>query len=136
MEEGLVSGAEVVPPRVAVWRQGESVLRTAAVAGESYVAFAAIRRQSVPLVEPEPTLLLGGDELQHVRLPDVPEPVARFHEVVARVEVAVVLECKRLSARLRVDAETRGLVGPVCERDVEHLDIDLSDVSTNPLLED
>src|SRR6185437_10558003 len=37
---------------------------------------------------------------------------------------------------LRVDAETRGLADPVGECDVEHLDVDLADVASDPLLED
>ena len=67
---------------------------------------------------------------------DVPELVARLDEVVARVEVARVLEREREPARLRVDAQPRRLADPVRERDVEHLHVHLADVASHPLLED
>src|SRR6266513_1103615 len=67
---------------------------------------------------------------------DVPEQVARLDKVVARIEIAGVLECEREAARLGVDAEPRRLAHPVREGDIEHLDIDRGDVVPDPLLED
>jgi hypothetical protein len=48
------------------------------VAGEAHVALAAVARERVALVEPELPLLLGGDQLEHVVLLDVAEPLARL----------------------------------------------------------
>src|SRR5438876_691980 len=103
VEEVLVARAEVVEARLAVRRRDEAILGTASVAGEADVALAAVPRQGVALVEPELPLPLGGDELEHVRLPDVPELVAGLDEMVARVEVARVLERERQPTGLGVD---------------------------------
>src|SRR3990172_4133296 len=95
MEEGLEPGAQVVEARITVRREDEAILRTSAGAGEANVALEAVTRQRVSFVEPELPLLLRGDELEHVRLADVPELVARLDEVVAGGEGARVLERER-----------------------------------------
>src|SRR5436190_9364539 len=136
VEERLVARAEVVEAGLTVRRLDEPVLGAAAVTGEADVALPAVARKRVALVEAEPQLLLRRDQLEHVRLADVPEPVRRLDEVIARVEVPGVLERESEPARLRVDAEARWLAEPVGERDVEHLDVDLADVPAHPLLED
>ena len=46
------------------------------------------------------------------------------------------LEREREPTRLGVHAEPGRLADPVRERDVEHLDVDLADVASHPLLED
>ena len=61
---------------------------------------------------------------------------ARLDEVVARIEIAVVLERQRGAAGLGVDAQAGRLAEPVGERHVEHLHVDLADVVPHPLLED
>ena len=106
------------------------------MARETDVAVEAVLRQRVPLVEAELHLPLRGDERQQVRLLDVAEAVARLDEVVARIDVAGVLEREREPARLGVHAEPGRLADPVRERDVEHLDVDLADVAPHPFLED
>ena len=70
-------------------------------------------------------------------LGDVPEQVLRLDVVVARVQVAVVLERDRIAAGAGMDAHA-GLVHaePVRERGVEHLHEDVTDVVASPLLED
>src|SRR6476620_5409764 len=67
---------------------------------------------------------------------DVSEQVARLDEVIARIEIAGMFQCERQAAGFRVDAQTWGLPDPVGECDVEHLDVDLADVASDPLLED
>ena len=51
--------------------------------GKAHVTVQAVLRQSLPLVEPELPLLRRVDELEHVRHPDVAEPVLGLDEVVA-----------------------------------------------------
>ncbi len=91
VEERLVAGAQVVEPGLAVGRRREAVLGAATVAREADVALEAVARQRVALVQPELALLIRGDELEHGQLADVAEPEPRLDEVVARVDVAVVL---------------------------------------------
>src|SRR3954466_15433207 len=62
--------------------------------------------------------------------------MARLDEVVARVDVARVLEREREPARLGVDAEARRLADPVRKRNVEHLDVHLADAAPPPFPED
>ncbi len=106
------------------------------MAGEADVAVEAVLRQRVELVPAE--LALGGrrDQLGHRRLGDVAELVALLDEVVARVDVAVVLHRQRPTAGRLEDAQPAGLAVPVGQRDVEHLDIDLADVPADPFVED
>ena len=66
---------------------------------------------------------------------DVAEQVVGFDEVVARVQVAGVLDRELQPAGLRVDADAARLPVPVRERGVEHLDVHLPDVAPDPLLE-
>ncbi len=104
-EEGLVAGAEVVEAGLTVWRLDEAVLGTAAVTGKAHVALEAVLRKRVALVEAELPLLLRRHELKHVTFADVAQPVARLDEMVARVQVAGVLEREREPARLRMNAK-------------------------------
>ena len=71
-----------------------------------------------------------------MRLADVAEEIAGLDEVVARVEVAVVLERDRVAARLGEDAHGRRQVAPGGERGVEHLHEHRADVTAHPLVED
>ena len=66
VEEELEGRAQVVEAGLAVGGGDEAVLRAAAVAGEAHVAFAAVARQRVALVQAELPLLLGGDQLDEV----------------------------------------------------------------------
>ena len=136
MEEELEGRAEVVQPGLAVGGSGEAVLRAAAVAGEADVAFAAVARERVALVQPELLLLLGGDQIDEVPVGDVAEQVARLDEVIARVDVAGVLEREREPAGLAVHAQAGGLPDPVRQRRVEHLHVHARDVVADPFLED
>ena len=111
-EEGLVAGAEVVEPGLAVGGEGEPVLRALAVAREAHVAVAAVRRQGVALGRPEGPLPRRGDQLDHRAWVMLPSRCAGLDEVVARVDVAVVLEGEGVAAGLLEDAERRGDAQP------------------------
>jgi len=106
------------------------------VAREADCTVAAVLRQRVALDEPESPLLLRGHELQHVHLLDVAEQVPGLDEVVARVEVPVVLERHRAAARLGEDAHRRRCPQPRRQRRIEHLHVDSADVTLNPFVED
>src|SRR6476620_2883611 len=136
VEELQVAGAQVVQPRLTVRGQGEAVLGASAVAGEPHVAGAAVRLQRVALGLAEGHLLGGGDQLEQVPGADVAEQVVRLDEVVARVEVPVVLERDRRAAGLRVDAQGTGHPDEARQRGVEHLDVHPPDVAAYPLVED
>ena len=67
---------------------------------------------------------------------DVAEQVLGFDEVVAGVEVAVVLERDGVAARLAEDADAGGEAAPRCDRGVERLHEDGADVARDPFVED
>src|SRR5262245_30615758 len=111
-EEAQVASAEIVQPRFAVGGRQETVFRAAAVAGKAHLAASALRRQAVELGPAEARLLRRADQVGHVRLTDVAEPVLGLDEVIAGVEIAVVLERQRRAAGRRVHTQTMRLAGP------------------------
>src|SRR5512132_4129359 len=136
MEERLEARAQVVETGLPVRIVGEAILWATTVAREANVAFAAEPRKRVALVEPEPLLLRRGDQLDHVPVLDVAELERRLDEVITRIEVAGVLDRECEPTRLRVHAQARRLAVPVGERDIEHLDEHVADVTPDPFLED
>ena len=107
-EERLEPGAEPVQAGLAVGRQQDAVLGALAVAGEEVLAGAAEGGQRLLLGPAEGALLLGAHEVADRRLDDVAEQVTGVDEVVARVQVAVVLERDALAAGGLEDAQARG----------------------------
>ena len=107
VEEVEVAGAQVVETGFTIGREGEAVLRALAVAGEQRGAFAALAGERVALGIAERSLLGLRDQLDHLGVHDVAEQVRRLDEVVARVEIAVVLEGKGVAAGLAEDAQAR-----------------------------
>ena len=92
VEEGLVSGAEIVETLRAVRGGDEPVLWALAVAGEADIAIKTIPRKASALLLSEEPLLSRGDELDEMGLADVTEEVSWLHEVITRVDVSVVFE--------------------------------------------
>ena len=111
-EKGLVTGAEVVQARLTVWGRDEAILRTLAFAGKADLAFEAVARERVAFVVAELSLLIGSKELNEMRRLDVAEEVLRLDEVVAAIDVTVVLEHNRAPTGLREDADARGEMHP------------------------
>ena len=100
---------------------------------EAHIAVQAILRQRVELVASEFQLLIRGDQFNHVRLIDVAQLVLRLHEVIARIQIAVVLQRQRRAARLGEHTQPRRLAIPVRQRHIEHLHVDFTDVVPHPL---
>lgn len=99
-EEGFVRGAEIVQSRLTIGRGDEAVAWALAMAGEAHRTFTTIAGKSVALGEAERPLLVGGNHLDHMRLADIAQAIGWLDEVVAGIEVAVVLQCERLAACL------------------------------------
>ena len=135
-EERLEPGAEPVEAGLTVGRQQDAVLGALAVAGEEVVAGAAEGGQCLFFGPPERALPLRAHELTDRRLEDVAEQVARVDEVVARVEVAVVLEGDALAAGRLQDAQARNAAHVGGQHAVEELHEHLAHVAAHPLVED
>ena len=91
VEEQLETGTQVIKPRIAVGGHEEAVLRALAVAGKAHVAFAAEIRQRVALVQAELQLLRRSEHLEHVCVLDVAQQELWLDEMIAGIQVAVVL---------------------------------------------
>ena len=133
-EEQIQSGAEVVLSRIAIAGLGESILRTSPVTQRLYFTALALRRERVALVIAELALLGRGNKLHQVSLMDIAQLVAGLDEVIARINIAVVLESRAISAGRSVNAEQMpAKIG--LERHIEHLYKDRAHVVAHPLLE-
>ena len=135
-EVHFVPLAQVVEAVLATWGFGKAVFGAAAVAGEAVVAFDAVLGQRVLFVLTELGLLRAGDHVADALLVDVAQAIIRIDEVVAGVQVAVVLDDQRLAAGLGEDAQARILAQPRAERHVKKLHKDLADVVAHPFVKD
>ena len=105
VEEAAVAGAEVVEARLAVGGLEETVLGAAAVAGESHLAASAVVGKGVAFGGAELALLGAVDHFGKRLLAKVAELVLRVNEVVAAVEIAVVLDGEGVAAGFGVDSD-------------------------------
>ena len=95
----------------------------------------ALACQRIALVLAELALLGRGHEREHVRCVDVAQQETGFDEVIARVEIAVVLKRRAEAARRRVDAQ-QVAAEEGFERHVEELHEHVAHVVAHPLFED
>ena len=112
----------------------EAVLRALAPAGEIVVAAQAFGRQGVAFGKPELDAPPRAVDLRERRLADVAQQVFGIDEVVARIDVAVVLDDQRIAARLAHRADPRLHAAPLGQRRVEHLYEILAHVGNDPLV--
>ena len=68
--------------------------------------------------------------------PDVAQLVLRKNEVVARIDIAIVLHHSCMTAFLGIDANARLHAHPACKRGIEELHEDFADILLYPLVED
>src|SRR5271169_1337811 len=121
VEERLVAGTEVVLAWLAIGRGREPVLWAAPTASESHIAVETELGQSLEFVPAELALVGRSHQLDHVPILDVAKQVFRLDKVIARVQVAGVLDGKLEPARLGVNAHTGRLSVPIGESGIEHL---------------
>ena len=98
LKKRFVARTQVVQSELAIRCCEKSVLGTFPVAGKAHVAFSTDKRQRVQLVSAEFSLLLGADQVAHVFLEDVTQKKPRLDKVVARVQIAVMLEGEPVTA--------------------------------------
>ena len=103
-EEELVTCAQVIQSVLAIGSAEESMLGTFAVTRKAHVAFHAVARHRIVLVPAELLLLVGADQNAQRIFEDVAELVLRIDIVIARIEIAVVLDHRCIAARFAEDA--------------------------------
>ena len=135
LEEVLVSLTQGVESLLATACGGKAVLGTFATAGKEVVTLAAVGGEAVALLDAEAEELGLALQVGKVLGADVAEAVLGIHEVVAHVDVAVVLDHEAVAARGAEGAE-RGLhATPLGEGDVEELYEAFAYVVDDPLVE-
>ena len=92
MKECLVTGAQIVQAGLTIRGVDEAIFRTAAMTRDAHIAVQTILRQRVEFVAPELQLLIRRDQFNHVSLIGVAQLVLRLDEVIARIQIAVVLQ--------------------------------------------
>ena len=135
-EEEFVTRAQGVQPCVARLGGDKAVLRALAVAERAVLAAEALARQCVALGKAELQLPLRPEDVAQGIVSDISEQVFGVDEVVARVDVAVVLYDERLAACLAHGADTRRHVHIVGQRGVEELHEASPDILAHPYVED
>ena len=134
-EEQFKPFAKIVLSGLPVARDGKPILGAATVAKVPHFAILALLCEQVAFVITELALLRRRHHLQESRLMDVAEKVFRLNEMVAGVEITVVLQRRSVPAGWGVDAQQvaakKGL-----ERHIEHLNKHFAHIMANPLLED
>ena len=113
----------------------EAVFRTFAPAGEIVFAPQAFGGQRIALGKAEIHPFARTVDLRQRRFADVAQLVFGIDEVVARIDVAVVLDDQRVAARLAHRADARGHAAPLGQRRVEHLHERTSHVAHHPHVE-
>src|ERR1035438_8585186 len=105
MKEMLVARAEIVKPILARRRLRKAMLGTLAVAGKTHIALTAISGQRKFLCIAKARLLRRTHQARQMLLHDISQLIVGINEMVARVHIAIVLDCQRASALGRKDAE-------------------------------
>jgi hypothetical protein len=135
-EKRLVTFAQIVQSCFSILRPDQTVLGTLAIADmQEFTLPAALWKRS-PLVLSELSLLVRDNEFDQGRLEDVSQEVLGLHEVVAGIEIAVVLERHALTAYRAEDADRSCHPEPARQRPVEIENERFSDIPLDPLIKD
>ena len=114
-------------------RTSKAILRAASVAKMPDPAVLTLLREEIAFVVAKLALLGRCHHFQKSALMDVAQQVFRFDEMVAGVEIAVILQRRAVSASRGVDAQQ--MAAKEClKRDIEQLNKHLAHIVTNPLL--
>ena len=135
-KETVIPLAEVIEPGFAGGRMTEAVLGAFAVAGKEKLALAALRGKAVALHGTKLLLPLAVHHLRQCMGADVAQLVLGEDEVVAGIDVAVVLHYAGMAAGLGQGTHAGLLAHPVGQGGVEELDEIFAHVMPYPLVEE
>ena len=91
VEKTFVSCAQVIEAGLSSGGLDKSILGTFPVTGETHVTVQAVLGQRIAFIQPKLDLLVRSDQFEHVLLLDITEQIIGFHEMVAGVQVTIVL---------------------------------------------
>ena len=104
IEERSVAFAEEIQSELPARRVDEPILGTFSVADKPNFAIQTILRQCGGFCPRERMLAIAVDEFGHRRFEDVAEFMLRFDEVIAAIQISVVLHRHRAAAVFLEDA--------------------------------
>ena len=134
--EAAVAGAKIVETGISIAIVCETVFGTFAVTGKQHVALLALLRQGAVFEQTETLLLLAVEHLDESVLIDIAEPILGKDEVVAGIDVAVLLHHASVSTVFGIHATAWRKAHPVGQRAIEELNEDAPDVVPHPFVED
>ena len=134
--EAQVGFAEGVEAGFAGGSDAEAVLGAFAVAGEEIPAVKAFFRERVALVHAESDLRVRVHHGPEIVGGDVPEPVAGIHEMVAGIDVPVVLDDGITPAGAVVYADAGSCSAPRSQGCIELSHKHFSHIALYPVIED
>ena len=134
--EELVALTEAAQAGLSILCPSESVLGTFAMAGKEPAAPDTFGRQAVTFADTEAYLLLRRHQFLKRRVKDIAHSVLRIHEVVAGIEVAVVLYHGVAAAGLGVCTYSGRDSAPAGKGGIELADEVKSDIIPYPMVED
>src|ERR1017187_6573395 len=132
----LQAGTQIVQTVLALRRPDQTVLRTSAVAQSQDIALLAIAWHALAFIASEFEQRRTFQQFGQRRLAYIPEAILRVDEVVAGIDIAVMLEHDDIAADLRGHAQRVLHAQERPGRLVEVLNIDPADIAPHPLVED
>lgn len=121
LEIPVVSGAQIVQARFSVSRYRKPVFRALSVAGKEIFAHTALRRQFLKFVIAEFLLSVAVHHFYQGVGSDIAKFVLRENEMVAGIDIAVILHHSCMSASLCHTAYSGLLSDPVGQSGIKNL---------------
>ena len=134
--EKPMSFAKDIQSGFTVFGPAEAVLRALAVARKEPFAFEAFLRKTVALAYAEADLLRRGHEFFQRGLKHIADAVLRIYEMVARVEVAVMLDDGIAAAGLGIYAYARLHSAPARKGCIKLAHEETAHIVAYPMIED
>ena len=111
--EAAVAGAKIVETGISIAIVCETVFGTFAMTGKQHVALLTLLRQGAVFEQTETLLLLAVEHLDEGVLIDIAEPILGKDEVVAGIDIAVLLHHASVSTVFGIHATARRKAHPV-----------------------
>ena len=136
IEKLLVTSAEVVQTVFTCRRFDKPIFRTPSVANKLHFAAAAVFGECIAFIGTEFALERRIHHLLNGVFCDVAYMIVRRNEMIAGVEIAVMLNSECVAARFVEDTEAWVVAQPRFQRDIKNLHENSADVVDYPLIKD
>ena len=135
-EKHFIALAKCVQPCLTVLGFVETVFRAFSVTGKIPLAAQAFSRQAIAFCQSETCLRLRSHHGLEIVIFNIAEQIFRIDEMVAGVQVSVVLYNGIAPAGLCIDACAWHFSAPIGQGGIKEIDEVLSDIVPDPIIED